>query len=119
MPANVSKVQTSPKHLLGGAAMVRTAFTSLTVTACLLVLTACNGDDPGTPTPTPTLSTSPTSASASPSKPVVPPYLADYTAGGRAAYARAINAYKAFSVKQAQFNAAGEATHEAEVFYRR
>jgi hypothetical protein len=98
--------------------MVRTALTSLAVSACVLVLAACDGHDPGTPTQAPTSSTSPSSATASPTSSAVPPYLVRYSAAQRAAYVQALDAYRAFSVRQAQFNAAGEATHEAKLFYQ-
>jgi hypothetical protein len=100
--------------------MVRTAFISPAVAACLLLVASCDGGEPDAPNPTSTSTSTalPSSATASPTTVAVPPYLARYSAHERTAYVRAIAAYRAFSVRQAQFNTAGEATREAKLFYR-
>jgi hypothetical protein len=99
--------------------MVRTAFTSLAVTACVTLLAACDGNEPGTPTPTPTSSTSASSANSSPTKPALPPYLANLSEAERAAYGAAVRDYQGFSNRNADLYREGTATPEAKAFYKR
>jgi hypothetical protein len=98
--------------------MVRSALTSLAVSACVLMVAACDGNDPGTPTPAPTSSTPPSSASASPTTSAVPPYLVRYSAAERAAYAAAVRDYQRFSRRNADFYRVGKATPAAKAYYK-
>jgi hypothetical protein len=87
--------------------------------ATFLVL-SCAACSPEEATPAPSPSASPTTTTA-PTAPTssVPPELAGYNEGERAAYKTAVAAYNAFTKRNDAFYAAGETSVEAKNFYQK
>lgn len=117
----VPRVRTTSRHRLWEAHMLHTALASLATAACLLALTACNGDNTERPTTSPTLSDSPTSPSSSPSSspstPSVSEYLVKYSEEEREAYEAAVEDYATFSDRNAELYRVGRATSAAKAYY--
>jgi hypothetical protein len=110
----VFTLRTSLGQLPRGTAMVRSAVSSIIVTACLLSLAACDADEPAPSAASPTQATS-----SSPVEPIVPRYLVDYSEDEREAYDDAVVAYEAFADRNAELVRKGRATSEAREYYQR